>query len=62
MLEELINLKISMRKKEEKNIVRKKFFEYLKKYDDGERTIADKIRHREIFITYCAYMTRGGIE
>lgn len=57
-LSELINVKMSIRKKEPKSIVKKKFLNYLQVYDDGERTVADKIRHREIFETYCKYMMR----
>lgn len=58
MLEELINLKISMRKKESKAIVKEKFSNYLRVYDDGERDVADKIRHREIIESYCRYINK----
>jgi hypothetical protein len=58
MLEELINLKISMRKKESKAIVKEKFSNYLRVYDDGERDVADKIRHREIIESYWRYINK----
>ena len=56
MLEQLINLKIAIRQKKEKHIVKQKFLEYVNEYDNAERNIGDKIRHREIFYTYCQYM------
>lgn len=56
MLEQLINLKLAIRQKKEKHIVKQKFLEYLNEYDNADRTISDKIRHREIFYIYCKYM------
>ena len=59
MLEELINVKISMRKKESKSEVKRKYLEYSRAYDNAEKSVGDKIRHREIRLVYIKYM--GGI-
>ena len=58
MLEELINFKLSVARKEAKHIVEKKFKEYCDSYDNMEKeaTIGDKIRHREAFFKYINYM------
>ena len=59
MLErEIINFKMSIRKKEPKSIVCDKFLEYTRAYDEmgGEKTIRDKLEHRDLFNLYCKYM------
>lgn len=47
-----------MRNHKPKHEVKQKFIEYLNAYDEkaGEKSVGDKIRHREIFYTYCRYM------
>jgi len=62
MLEQLINLKLSMRHKESKEIVKQKFEDYSNAYDNYDKEISDKIRHREIFLTYSRYMAGSGKE
>ena len=59
MLEELINLKLAIRKHKPKSEVKEKFRAYTNKYDNAEKTIQDKIRHREIFYSYINYMKGG---
>jgi hypothetical protein len=59
MLEkEIINFKMSIRKKEPKHIVKQKFFEYTRGYDElaGEKTVRDKLEHKDLFNMYCRYM------
>jgi hypothetical protein len=60
MLEEMLNLKIAMRQNKSKHIVKQKFVSYLEKYDNADKTVADKIRHREIFYTYVQFMQKSG--
>jgi hypothetical protein len=57
-LEKLINLKISIIKEENKRIVRKKWIEYKRSYDElgGQATISDKIKYREMYLDYIKYM------
>ena len=58
-LDSLFDLKYSIAKKEPKEVVRKKFFTYIEEYDKLEEpTIADKIRHREIFFKYISYVNK----
>jgi len=59
MLEQLIGLKKSIRNKESKLEVKKKFIEYTNAYDEGERDVIDKIKHREIALEYFKYMGRN---
>jgi hypothetical protein len=49
-----------MRHKESKEIVKQKFIEYTEAYDEGERDVGDKIRHREMKLTYAQYMAGSG--
>lgn len=58
MLEEILEVKKAIRHHKAKHIVKQKFIEYLKKYDDSdfEPDVGDKIRHKEIFLSYARYM------
>ena len=58
-LESLINVKLAMRKKESKSEVKRKYLEYSRAYDNAEKSVGDKIRHREMFEKYTEYMRRG---
>jgi len=62
MLEaKLINLKTAIRKKKPKSEVKKKYQEYFIAYENfSERTVADKIRFREITQKYWDYMYFSG--
>jgi len=59
MLEaEIINFKMSIRKKEPKKEVCKKFLEYSTAYDElaGDKIVRDKLEHKDLFNMYCRYM------
>lgn len=56
MLEELINIKTAIKNKKPKSVVYEKFQKYLDAYDNSEKSVADKIRHRDIFYIYIKYM------
>lgn len=60
MIEELINVKLAIRHNKPKSEVRDKFLLYTRAYDEAEKDVGDKIRHREIFMTYIRYMERSG--
>lgn len=63
MLEaEIINFKMSIRKKEPKSIVCKKFLTYSNAYDElaGQKTVRDKLEHKDLFNMYCHYMYFSG--
>ena len=62
MLEaKLINLKTAIRKDKSKPEVKKKYQEYFIAYENfSERTVADKIRFREITQKYWDYMYFDG--
>lgn len=62
MLEELINLKTAIKHHKAKHIVKQKFITYLEAYDNADKDIGDKIRHREIFCQYVKYMGKTGGE
>ena len=62
MLEELINLKTAMRHNKPKKEVREKFQDYMKAYDDYKPDLKDKIRHREVFLSYARYMYKSDSE
>ena len=59
MLEkEIINFKMLIRHKEPKKEVAKKFLEYSNAYDElsGDKTVRDKLEHKDLFNMYCRYM------
>jgi hypothetical protein len=61
MIEKLLELKYSIRNKESKEIVKQKFIEYTNAYDEyGNKDVGDKLRHREMKLTYAQYMAGSG--
>lgn len=60
MLEKLINLKIAMKRNKPKSEIKEKFKDYSTAYDNCDKTIQDKIRHREVFYDYVRYMAKSG--
>lgn len=63
MLEKIINVKLAIARKKPKHEVEKKYNEYLLTYNlkkDTEQglSIADKIRHNELFWKYLSYMSK----
>ena len=61
MLEQLINVKLAMKKNLPKSKVREKFSVYSKAYDNlPEKTILNKIEHRDLFYDYMRYMAKSG--
>lgn len=58
MIEQLIDkVKIAMKEKQSKDFVREKFNEYFNNYDDMEKTVEDKINHRDLLYDYTLYIT-----
>jgi len=64
MLEKLINVKLAIARKKSKCFVYERFQEYMDVYDNLERepTIAEKIRHREIFEKYIQYISKTEVK
>lgn len=61
MLEEMINLKIAMKKGKSKSEVREKYKLYCDKYDElEERTVYDKIEYRNLRLDFYRYMAASG--
>ena len=59
-LDERINILWAMATKEPKEKVKEKFIKYCEAYDNIEnRTIRDKIKHRDVFEKYTSYMSNG---
>lgn len=54
----IINFKKAIRQGKSKSIVKFKYLEYMKEYDElaGEQTVGDKVRHKDLFNDYCRYM------
>jgi len=61
-LEKMINCKVAMLKNKPKHEVQGLYLEYLHEYDNKEKTVRDKIEHREFFYQYLRYMERTGIK
>lgn len=60
-IEELINVKLAMKKGKPKEEVRTKYKQYDDKYHDlEERTIYDKLEHRELRLDFLRYMAASG--
>lgn len=55
----IINFKLAMKRNKPKNVVRYKFRKYMEEYDEMEKTIGDKIRHRELALDYFRYMAKS---
>lgn len=65
MLQELvssiINVKLAMKKNLPKSIVREKYSAYSKAYDDlPEKSMLNKIEHRDLFYDFMRYMSKSG--
>jgi hypothetical protein len=57
----VISLRVSMKNGASKEIVKCKFQEYMKCYDQlADPSISQKINHRDIFYDYCRYMMASG--
>ena len=60
-LDKRIDILWSMAIGEPKEKVKEKFVKYCEAYDNIEnRTIRDKIKHRDVFEKYMSYMSRKG--
>jgi len=60
MIEKLVNIRLAMKKGKSKDVVRYKFKEYMKLYDEKDKDTIDKIMHRELFYDYLRYMAKSG--
>jgi len=49
-------LRNAIKENRAKEVIEYKFNEYMKDYDNKEKSINDKIRHRELFQEYFKYM------
>lgn len=59
--QKVINLKLAMKKGKSKDIVKYKFQEYLKEYDQlSDPSITRKINHRDLFYDYTRYIMASG--
>jgi hypothetical protein len=57
----IINLKLAMKKGRTKDIIRYKYQEYMKYYDNlANPSITQKINHRDLFYDYTRYMMSSG--
>lgn len=56
----ILNLEKAMRENKPKNVVRYKFRKYMEEYDNKEKNVIDKIRHRDLSLEYFKYMLSNG--
>lgn len=56
LLEDRINLKWAMKRGKANIEVTKKFDSYMKSYDEADKTVMDKIDHRDLFVDYMRYI------
>ena len=56
----VINLKIAMSSNKPKSVVRYKYRKYMEEYDNKDKDVIDKVRHRDISLDYLRYMSSSG--
>ena len=52
----------AMRENKPKEVVECKYEKYLEEYDETDKTVLDKQRHRDLFFDYLRYVNSSGVK